>query len=308
MSKEHRAEKYRGAYTALVTPFDERGEIDYSLFGRLLRFQVENGISGLVIGGTTGEGATLEQAELLDLVEAAVSEVGDEVPIIAGCGSNNTSRAVRLTREVAKRGAKAGLSVVPYYNKPSQEGLFQHFTSIASEGGLPIILYNVPGRTGTNLLPETVARLAENPLIVGIKEASGDLRQIERLISQCPSRFSVISGDDGLTPEIMALGGCGVISVTANILPAAVSEMTDLLLRGDREEAEGIHGRLDPLNRALFIDTNPVPVKGAFEIFGVKVGCPRLPLVPLDPDRYQQLREVLRAFEREFRSSWESTN
>lgn len=308
MSKENRSEKYTGAISALVTPFNERGEIDYSLFKRLLRFQVEKGISGLVIGGTTGEGATLEPEELLDLVEAAVSEVGGEVPIIAGCGSNNTSKAVRLTREVEKRGADAGLSVVPYYNKPSQEGLFRHFSSIASEGDLPIILYNVPGRTAANLLPETVARLSENPMIVGIKEASGDLQQIERLISKCTSQFSIISGDDGLTPQIMALGGCGVISVTANILPAAVSEMVGFLLRSEREEAARVHRKLDPLNRALFIDTNPVPVKEAFEIFGVEVGSPRLPLVPLDPDKHEQLREILGNYGEEFRSSWESTN
>jgi 4-hydroxy-tetrahydrodipicolinate synthase len=301
MSKDHRVKKYSGAITALVTPFDEKGEIDYPVFKRLLRHQVENGISGLVIGGTTGESAALEIHEILDLVESACGEVGENVPIIAGCGSNNTVKAIELTREVKDRGAVAGLSVVPYYNKPSQEGLFSHFSEIAGLGGLPIILYNVPGRTGVNLEAGTVARLALDPMISGIKEASGNLRQIEEIISTCPPDFSVISGDDGLTYSIMALGGCGVISVVSNLFPSLVSRLVNALLGSRLDEALEIHRHLNSINSALFIDTNPVPVKEAFGILGLDIGSPRLPLVPLDPVKREKLANVLKNYEADFR-------
>jgi 4-hydroxy-tetrahydrodipicolinate synthase len=293
--------EFSGAMTALVTPFDERGAVDMDRFRRLLRFQADNGIAAVVVAGTTGEGPTLERAELLDLVEVAVDTVGDRVAVIAGCGTNDTARAVRMTREVGERGAAAGLSVVPYYNRPSQEGLFRHFMTIADEGGIPILLYNVPGRTGANLLPETVARLAEHPEVVGIKEASGDLGQVEEILAGCPPGFCVLSGEDGLTFAIMALGGRGVISVTSNILPAKVSRMVNALTATRWEEAMELHRALSPIHRALFIDTNPVPVKEAFRILGFPVGSPRLPLVPLDPERRATLEAVLESCAADFR-------
>ncbi len=296
--------RYSGAMTAIVTPFGKRGEVDRGMFGKLLNFQAESGVSAVVVGGTTGESASLDKDEILDLVDIAVSEVGDRVLVIAGCGSNNTSSALELTRLAGKRGATAGLSVVPYYNRPSQEGLFEHFSAIAREGGLPIILYNVPGRTGANLVPETVARLAAEPMIVGIKEASGNLRQIEEIITRCPTDFSVLSGDDGLTYAIVALGGRGVISVTSNVLPARVSAMVGAMLRSDWEEAMRIHRYLSPLNEALFMDSNPVPVKEALAILGLDAGKTRLPLVPMSEDNRGKLREVLRGYEDDFRKSW----
>jgi 4-hydroxy-tetrahydrodipicolinate synthase len=305
-AKNRRITKYSGAMTALVTPFDQMGDVDHTVFRKLLNHQVENGISGLVIGGTTGESATLGHDEILDLIAIAASEVGSRALVIAGCGSNSTSRAIHQTRDARDRGADAGLSVVPYYNRPSQEGLFEHFSAIASEAELPIILYNVPGRTGTNLEADTVARLAENPVIVGVKEASGNLKQVEEILSMCPSDFSVLSGEDGLTCEIIGLGGSGVISVTSNILPARVSDLIDALLDLRLEEALEIHRTLTPLNQALFIDTNPVPVKEALDILGLCVGRPRLPLVPLDRKKRDALSIVLQDYEEEYRRGWDS--
>ncbi len=295
----------RGAFTALVTPFDKGGAIDIATYRMLLEFQVGNGISGLVIGGTTGEGATLERGELMELLEIACETVGERVTVIAGCGANDTARAVRMTRESARKGADLGLSVVPYYNRPSQEGLFAHFTAIAEEGDLPILLYNVPSRTGTNLAPETVARLARHPRIVGIKEASGDLRQVEKIISECPEGFTVLSGDDGLTYAIMALGGEGIVSVTSNILPGRVSSMVDAMSAGRWGEAMRLHRDLSALNSALFIDTNPVPSKEALGILGVEVGAPRLPLVCIKGAKRDELASVIEGYAEEFHREWD---
>jgi 4-hydroxy-tetrahydrodipicolinate synthase len=308
MSAERRVGKFQGAVTALVTPFGPNGEVDKAAFVRLLRYQLGNGISALVVGGTTGEGPTLHRDEMLDLVELACREADGRVPVIAGCGTNDTAKAIELTRVVRERGADAGLSVVPYYNRPSQEGLYRHFSAIAAQGGLPVILYNVPGRTGANLAPATVARLARDPMIVGIKEASGSLAQVEEIISSCPPDFSVLSGDDGLTFSIMALGGCGVVSVTSNILPAQVSRLVAALLSTRMDEALRLHRHLEPLTRALFIDTNPVPVKEAFAILGFDVGRPRLPLVELEREKRERLAEVLGGYEEEYRSGWSSAD
>lgn len=291
----------QGAFTALVTPFDGKGKIDRPVYRSLLKCQAESGISGLVIGGTTGEGATLEHEELLDLIGIAVKEVGGRLQVIAGCGSNDTSKAVRLTREARDIGADAGLSVVPYYNKPPQEGLFEHFSAIATEGGLPIILYNVPGRTGSNLAPETVARLAHHPMIVGIKEASGNLQQIEDILANCPRDFSVLSGDDALTYAVMALGGHGVVSVTSNLFPRQVARMVVDMASMRWKEGMETHRFLSPVHRALFIDTNPIPVKAAFEILGFPVGSTRLPLAALDPAKREKLARLLHDYGEEFR-------
>jgi len=304
MSENDNIRKYRGAMTALVTPFSEAGGVDYARLKSLLRYQLENGISGLIIAGTTGEGATLEESELLDLIAFTSTEVKGRVSVIAGCGSNSTSHAVRKTRKAAERGADAVLSVVPYYNRPSQDGLFEHFSAIADDGGLPVILYNVPGRTGANMIAATTARLAENPMIAGVKEASGDLRQIEEILSLCPADFPLFSGDDGLTYAIMALGGVGTISVTSNLLPAQVSSLVAAMMSSRLEEAMAIHKHLSPLNRALFIDTNPVPVKEAFDILGSSVGRPRLPLVRLDSRKREELTEILDDFRKEFSEEW----
>jgi len=285
----------RGSMVALVTPF-KGGKIDKRALKRLIEFHVANGTDAIVPCGTTGESATLSHEEHAKVVEMTLEYVDGRVPVIAGTGSNSTEEAIQLTQHAKRAGADAVLLITPYYNKPTQEGLYQHFRAVAREVRIPIILYNVPARTSVNLLPETMARLTEFKNIVGIKEATGDLKQIGDLISLCGDRITVLSGDDFTTLPILAIGGRGVISVTANIAPRDVSDMVHAYLRGDEKEAVTLHTALWPLNRAMFLETNPIPVKTALGMMGMIDPELRLPLSPLSQANREKLRKTLKAY------------
>jgi 4-hydroxy-tetrahydrodipicolinate synthase len=253
--------RFTGAYTALVTPF-KNGALDETRYRRFIEWQLEQGINGLVPCGTTGESATLSHDEHEQVIRICVEQAKGRVPVLAGAGSNNTTEAVRLTRFAKEAGADGALLITPYYNKPTQEGLYQHFAAITNAVDFPLIPYNVPGRTGCNLLPATLGRLArEYPNIVGVKEATGDLTQISEVLEQCGPKFCLLSGDDFTVLPILAVGGCGVISVTSNIAPAKMSKLCSSFVQGDLETARSLHFELAPLNRAMFLETNPIPAK-----------------------------------------------
>jgi 4-hydroxy-tetrahydrodipicolinate synthase len=287
-------ERFHGAITALVTPFidgrlDEQGLVD------LIEFQIENGIHGIVPCGTTGESATLDFDEHKQVIDLTVKTVAGRVPVIAGTGANSTSEAIELTESAKKSGADAALSVVPYYNKPNQEGLYRHFKAIAEAVDIPIILYNVPGRTVIHVLPETVARLAEIPNIVGIKEACADLGQISDVIRFCPPDFVLLSGDDFSAMPTIFTGGKGVISVVANVDPGGMARMVEAALAGDAVTARTEHYRLFPLMRLMFKSTSPGPAKKALELLGrMKDSEPRLPMTEPDPATVEALQAELR--------------
>ncbi len=286
---------FRGAFTALITPFKD-GKVDEEAFRELIETQIEQGIDGLVPCGTTGESATLSHEEHEKVVRICVEQVRKRVPVLAGAGSNNTAEAIRLTQFAKSVGADGVLHITPYYNKPTQEGLYQHFKAIAAEAPLPIIMYNVPGRTGCNMLPATVARLAKDiPEVVGIKEATGSLVAASDILELCPSSFQVLSGDDFVALPMMAIGGCGVISVTSNIVPGRVSRLCHAFFEGNLEEARRIHFELMPLHRAMFLETNPIPVKTAYSLLKGRKLELRLPLVPLQSSNLEKLTEVLKA-------------
>jgi 4-hydroxy-tetrahydrodipicolinate synthase len=285
--------RFEGAYTALVTPFDRQGNLDEEGLRRLVRFQIEEGIDGLVPVGTTGECATLSYEEHERVIEIVVEEARGKVPVIAGTGSNSTREALMLTRFAKEAKADAALLVVPYYNRPTQEGMYRHFKELAERVDLPQILYNIPSRTGVNLLPQTVARLAEVRNIVGIKEAS-TVDQVSEIIELTRGKdFVVFSGNDNQTLPILALGGVGVISVASNVAPKLVAEMVHAFRRGDLEGARELHYKLSPLFKALFLETNPAPVKAALEMMGLPAGTPRLPLVEVSQQTRETLRKVL---------------
>jgi 4-hydroxy-tetrahydrodipicolinate synthase len=286
--------KFEGALTAMVTPFDKSGELDEDSLRANVNFQIERGIHGLVPVGTTGECATLSYAEHNRVIEIVVDATNGRVPVLAGTGSNSTREATMLTRHAKEVGADGALLVVPYYNKPTQAGLYQHYKHIAEEVDLPQVIYNIPSRTGVNMLPETMAKLAKLKNIVGVKEASGKLDQVARIIELTRGEnFSVVSGNDSDTLEIMKLGGVGVISVASNLVPDKVAKMVDSFRSGDVETAEKINAELAPLFKALFIETNPGPVKMAMNWMGMAAGEPRLPLVELEPENQAKLRKVL---------------
>jgi len=285
--------RFEGAFTALITPF-RRGELDEQALRQLVDFQIAQGINGLVPCGTTGESVTLTEFEHDRVIEMVVEQAAGRVPVIAGTGTNNTRLTIERTHHARAIGADAALVVVPYYNKPTQEGMYRHFAAIAEATDLPLILYNVPGRTGVNMTPETVLRLAEIPTIVGIKEASGNLDQVSQIVGSVRSDFVVLSGDDSLTLPIISLGGRGVISVVSNIVPAAVAELTAAALRGDLSAARSLHHRLFPLCRAMFLDNNPTAVKTAAGILGLCSGELRLPLTEMTPANRQALEQALR--------------
>lgn len=287
--------RYSGTYTALLTPF-RNGEIDEPALRGLVDFQIRNGITGIVPCGTTGESATMSDEEHDRVVDIVIAQVAGRVPVIAGTGSNDTRSAIAHTRHAAAAGATAALVVVPYYNKPTQQGMYLHFAAIAEATDLPIILYNVPGRTGVNMLPETVLRLAELPTIVGIKEASGSLDQVSEIVTAAPSDFSVLSGDDSLSLPIISVGGRGVISVASNIVPAAVCGLTDAALRGDFGTARAFHHKLFDLCRAMFLENNPTAVKTAAAMLGLCGGEIRLPLTQLTETNRQRLAEALQTW------------
>ncbi len=284
---------FEGALTAMVTPFDKGGKVDEEGLRENVRFQIKSGIHGLVPVGTTGECATLSYEEHNRVVEVVVDAAKGKVPVLAGTGSNSTWEAIMLTKHAKEVGADGALLVVPYYIKPTQAGLYQHYKRIAEEIDIPQVIYNIPSRTSVNMLPETMAKLANVKNIVGVKEASGDLKQIARVIELVGKEFSVISGDDSLTLEIMKLGGVGVISVISNLVPDRVVKMVDSFRSGDVETAKGINDKLAPLFKALFIETNPGPAKMAMNWMGMAAGGLRLPLVELEPENQEKLRKVL---------------
>ena len=283
---------FKGAIVAIVTPF-KRGRVDEGALRELIEFQIANGTDGIVPCGTTGESSTLSHEEHDRVIEITIDAVKKRVPVIAGTGSNSTEEALRLTRHAYKAGADGALLVCPYYNRPTQEGLYQHYKVVVENVPLPIILYNIPGRTGVNLLPETVARLSKIDNIVGIKEASGSLTQIGEVINLCGDDFVLLSGDDIITLPILALGGKGVISVVSNVAPADVVAMIDAFENGDLKRARELHYKLAPLVGALFVETNPVPVKAALAMMG-KIECDvRLPLCRMSEASYEKLRKAM---------------
>jgi len=286
---------FTGAMVALITPFQD-GEIDFRTLDELIDFQLGNGIDAIVPVGTTGESPTLSHPEHKKVIERVVKAVAGKVPVIAGAGSNSTAEAIELTAFSKKAGADATLQVCPYYNKPTQEGFYQHFAAIAEEVDLPIVLYNIPGRCGgTGLAPETVARLAEIENIVAIKEATGSLDQASEIASRCD--ITIISGDDSLTLPLASVGGKGVISVVANIVPADVKAMTDLILEGDFVSARKWHKKLFALSKNLLsLSTNPIPIKAAMSMLNMAAEELRLPLVPLDETKKTALRQTLKDY------------
>jgi 4-hydroxy-tetrahydrodipicolinate synthase len=285
---------FNGAMVALITPFQD-GDIDWRTLDELIDFQLENSIDAIVPVGTTGESPTLSHEEHKKVIERVVKSAGGKVPVIAGAGSNSTAEAIELTEFSKKVGADATLQVCPYYNKPTQEGFYQHFKVIAEEVDLPIVLYNIPGRCGAGLTPETVARLAELDNIVAIKEATGSLDQASAIASLCD--ITIISGDDSLTLPLASIGGKGVISVVANIVPADVKAMTDLILEGDLVSARQWHKKLFALSKnMLTLATNPIPIKAAMAILGMASEELRLPMVPMDDAKKETLRQTLKDY------------
>jgi len=283
---------FTGSCPAVVTPFSKDGKnINYNSFKKLINYLISGGSSALVFLGTTGESSTLSKQEKIEICKFAIKEVSGRVPVIVGCGSNNTLAACENAKLFEGLGANALLCVTPYYNKCSQDGLVKHFSAIAKSTSLPIILYNVPGRTGVNILPETVLKLSSIPNIVGIKEASGNMSQIVDLISLCGNKIDVYSGDDALTVPIMAMGGKGVISVLANIKPKAVSNMCHFASVGHFDEARKIQLKNNKLIKSLFSDVNPIPVKSALNYLGFDVGPTRLPLSKMQISKNNKLKK-----------------
>jgi len=284
---------FQGSLVAMVTPFRD-GRVDEAKIRELVEFHVKNGTDGLVPCGTTGESPTLSHEEHKRLVEIVVAAAAGRIPVVAGTGSNSTAEAIDLTVHAAKAGADAALLVSPYYNKPTQQGLYEHFKAIAQAApDLPLILYNIQGRTAVNIETDTLARLAGIPNIVGVKEASGSLDQMTSVVLACGPDFTMLSGDDSLTLPLMAVGGRGVISVVANFLAKEVAEMTHAALDGDWKRARELHWKLFPICRAMFIETNPIPVKEAMAMLGMIRAEWRLPMCPMSDANRDRLRKVL---------------
>ncbi|WP_277586298.1 4-hydroxy-tetrahydrodipicolinate synthase [Psychrobacillus antarcticus] len=281
--------------TAMVTPFDHNEEIDFPATRNLINFLIANGTEGLVVSGTTGESPTLTEEEKVQLFKFTVEVVNGRVPVIAGTGSYNTKASIELTKRAADAGVDGIMLVVPYYNKPSQEGMYQHFQTIAAVTSLPIILYNIPGRSVVNMSVETVIRLSKIPNIVAIKEAGGNLDTMSEIISNTPEDFSLYSGDDGLTIPVLSIGGTGVISVASHIIGNEMQAMINKFNSGNVKEAAQDHRRLLPVMKALFAAPNPTPVKTALNLKGVPVGGVRLPMIPLNNEELSSLQEVLSA-------------
>jgi 4-hydroxy-tetrahydrodipicolinate synthase len=286
----------RGCYVAIVTPFDDNGAVNETALRSNINFLINKGVAGIVPCGTTGESATLSWEEHNHVVDVALEQAKGKIQVIAGAGSNNTSESLNAAAHARQMGADAILCITPYYNKPTQEGLYRHFKTIASKVDIPIVLYNVPGRTGVNLLPQTVERLCECPTIVAIKEASGNVLQISEIHRRCGDRLTILSGDDPLTLPILACGGKGVISVVANFAPEKLIAMISAFFANDVKSAMDLHEKLMPLSQAMFIETNPIPVKTAMNLLGMNAGPLRLPLVPMEESNKQTLLAVLRTY------------
>jgi len=287
---------FKGSIVAIVTPF-HNGRVDENKLRDLIDFQIKNGTSGIVPCGTTGESATLNFDEHEKVIEVTIRHVNKRVPVIAGTGSNSTQEAIILTKQAAGAGADASLQVSPYYNRPTQAGLYEHFKAIAQSVKIPIILYNIAGRTGVNIEPETIARLAQDcKNIVAVKEASGSLDQMSRIKALCPESFQLISGDDSLTLPVLSIGGIGVISVVANIAPRDVADLVNTFQKGDIKGAQQLHYKLLPLIKAVFIETNPIPVKTAMGLLGMCEPDLRLPMCSMRADNLEKLKKALKDY------------
>jgi 4-hydroxy-tetrahydrodipicolinate synthase len=286
---------FKGSIVAIVTPF-KNGKIDEERYRELIEFQIEGGTRAIVPCGTTGESATLDMEEHNRAIDICIDAVRKRVPVIAGTGGNSTSEAIELTEHAKKSGADASLQVTPYYNKPTQEGLYEHFKAIAKAVALPQVLYNVPGRTSVNMLPQTVARLAELPEIVAIKEASGSLGQMAEIIQLAGDRITLLSGDDNVTLPVLAIGGRGVVSVVANIVPRDTADMVEAYEAGQVDQARKLFYRLFPLCQAMFYETNPIPIKTSLALMGKIDGEMRLPLCPMAPANLEKLKAALKDY------------
>jgi 4-hydroxy-tetrahydrodipicolinate synthase len=287
---------FRGSIVAIVTPF-KNGKVDEQKLRDLIEFQIKNGTSGIVPCGTTGESATLSFEEHDRVIEITIEQAKKRAPVIAGTGSNSTEEAIMLTKHAAKAGADASLQVSPYYNRPTQKGLYEHFKAIAGSVKIPIILYNIASRTGVNIEPETIARLARDcKNIIGVKEASGNLDQMSRIKALCEPNFDLISGDDSLTLPILGIGGTGIISVVANIVPGDVANLVSEFEKGNIKKAQQIHYKLLPLIRAVFLETNPIPVKTAMGLLRMCEPDLRLPMCAMSPENLEKLKAALKDY------------
>ncbi|MDA8241919.1 MAG: 4-hydroxy-tetrahydrodipicolinate synthase [Nitrospiraceae bacterium] len=286
---------FKGSIVAIVTPF-KNGKVDEKTLGDLIEWHIKEGTNAIVPCGTTGESATLDYKEHDRVIEFTIKKVKGRVPVIAGTGANSTDETIMITKHAKKAGADGALLVAPYYNKPTQEGLYRHYKAVAEAVKIPIVLYNVPGRTAVNMLPATVARLSGIKNIVAIKEATGDMKQVSEVIRLCGDRITVLSGDDFTTLPLMALGGKGVISVSANVAPKLVSKMCALWEQGKFDEARKIHFMLEPLNASMFIETNPIPVKTALAMMGRIREEFRLPLCEMSGPNKEKLKNVLKSY------------
>ncbi len=284
---------FKGSLIALATPFDADNHIDYEALERLIEFHVSEGSNGLVIAGTTGEAATLEMSEHTELIGKAVDIADGRLPIIAGTGSNSTAQTIKLSRNVGNYGIDAYLMVAPYYNKPMQEGIYQHFATIADAVDKPILLYNVPGRTVTDILPETVARLAAHPNILGIKEATGDIERLNQIRDLVSEDFMLYSGDDFTTLAFIENGGHGVVTVSGNVAPRLMADMCRAALAGDSDRAKEMDDKLQPLNKALFLESNPIPLKWALAEMGLISSGIRLPLTLYAEEYHAEMRQAM---------------
>ena len=284
---------FKGSLIALATPFDDDNRVDYEALERLIEFHVSEGSSGLVIAGTTGEAATLEKSEHTELIGKAVDISNGRLPIIAGTGSNSTAQTIKLSRDVGKFGIDAYLLVVPYYNKPVQEGIYQHFASIADSVDKPVMLYNVPGRTVADMLPETVARLATHANIFGIKEATGDIDRLNQIRELVSDDFMLYSGDDFTTLSFIENGGHGVVTVSGNVAPRLMADMCRAALAGESDKAKELDAKLQPLNKALFVESNPIPLKWALSEMGLMSPAIRLPLTSYAEEHHANMRQAM---------------
>lgn len=288
--------KFGGCFTALITPFRD-GSVDFGALAEIVEFQIAHGVNGLVPCGSTGEAATLTHVEHAEVIRHVVQQARGRVPVIAGTGSNSTAEAIALTTAAKEAGADAALLICPYYNKPTQEGIFQHYQAVAKSTRFPLVLYNIPGRTACKIEAATILRLCDLPEVVGLKDSTGSLDEVQEVIRLCGNRLEVYSGDDSLTLPILAVGGCGVISVASNLLPDRCTAVVREALSGNWLEARRLHYSLLPLIRALFWETNPIPVKAALAMMGVCREEFRLPLVPLSENLRDKLRELLESYE-----------
>lgn len=283
-----------GVMTALVTPFKTNGDLDIEALDRLVDFQIEHGVDALVPMGTTGESPTVSHDENMEVVERVIRRAGGKIPVIAGTGSNSTDEAIRMTKIAKSLGAYASLQVAPYYNKPTQEGLYRHFTTIADAVDMPMVVYNIKGRSGVNIETSTLMRVAQHPNAIAVKEASGDLGQMMDVINSKPKDFAVLSGDDNMAVPLTLMGGSGVISVASNIIPRYMGEMIAAARKGNVEKARTMHFELLPLFKGMFLETNPLPVKSCLAQMGLMEPVWRLPLCPPSDETVKKLKEILK--------------